>query len=88
MKHARPDYDLIQDPRGIIPADEPVMLFRAQDTYAIVALRAYLHKLTLENADPRMIEAIEEQIDRFAAWKRKKVPDLPVINPKQTVKAQ
>lgn len=31
MKHARLDYNRIQDPDGKIPEDEPVMLFRAQD---------------------------------------------------------
>ncbi len=31
MKHARADYDRIQDPAGKIPADEPVFLIRGQD---------------------------------------------------------
>ena len=34
MKHARTDYDRIQDPAGKIPADEPVFLLRAQDQTA------------------------------------------------------
>jgi hypothetical protein len=39
MKHARPDYDRIQDPAGRIPADEPVLLFRAQDKHAAAVAR-------------------------------------------------
>lgn len=39
MKHARPDYDRIQDPAGIIPEDEPVFLLRGQDRYAAPQLR-------------------------------------------------
>lgn len=31
MKHARKDYDRIQDPSGKIPEDEPVFMVRAQD---------------------------------------------------------
>lgn len=31
MKHAREDYNRIQDPEGKIPVNEPVMLFRGQD---------------------------------------------------------
>ena len=35
MKHARPDYnDRIVDTAGLIPDDEPVMLFRGQDRLA------------------------------------------------------
>lgn len=34
MKHARPDYNRIQDPAGLIPEDEPVFLLRGQDVLA------------------------------------------------------
>ena len=34
MKHARSDYDRIQDPDGKIPANEPVFLIRGQDVCA------------------------------------------------------
>jgi len=34
MKHARPDYDRIQDPAGLIPKYEPVFLLRGQDKLA------------------------------------------------------
>ena len=34
MIHARDDYNRIQDPAGLIPADEPVFLLRGQDPAA------------------------------------------------------
>lgn len=34
MKHAREDYNRIQDPAGLIPEDEPVFLLRGQDRFA------------------------------------------------------
>jgi hypothetical protein len=34
MRHARADYDRIQDPDGLIPQDEPVFLIRGQDRAA------------------------------------------------------
>lgn len=44
MKHAREDYDRIQDPDNKIPEDEPVFLLRAQDKTA-PAVVAYWAKL-------------------------------------------
>lgn len=41
MKHARDDYNRIQDPAGKIPADEPVFLLRARDKYAARAVLYY-----------------------------------------------
>ena len=44
MKHARADYDHIQDPTGHIPADEPVFLLRAGDMNAPNAVRHWAHQ--------------------------------------------
>ena len=45
MKHARPDYDRIQDPlaveKGGIPENEPVFLLRAQDRIAARVVRIW-----------------------------------------------
>jgi len=41
MKHARKDYDRIQDPDGKIPEDEPVFIVRAQDICAGDTVRAW-----------------------------------------------
>jgi hypothetical protein len=41
MKHARRDYNRIQDPAAQIPADEPVFLLRGQDPLAPSVVRNY-----------------------------------------------
>ena len=56
MKHARPDYDRIQDPlpvsEGGIPEDEPVFLLRAQDCIAarVVRIWAILQRAEISSA--------------------------------------
>ena len=77
MKHARADYDRIQDPAGLIPADEPVMLFRAQDKHFDRVLRFYRDILSLDRGDPKIIAAIDEHLIRADAWPVKKRPDMP-----------
>jgi hypothetical protein len=41
MLHARKDYSPIQDPRNLIPDDEPVFLLRGRDKHAPETLRFY-----------------------------------------------
>ena len=78
MKHARADYDRIQDPAGLIPEDEPVFLFRAQDKHFDRVLRFYRDIVAMDaKHDPKIITAIEEQLVRAEAWPVKKRPDMP-----------
>lgn len=90
MKHARPDYDHIQDPSGKIPADEPVMMFRGQDVFAPVALEAYAamcdamaSTMPLDAPGRQnlrdMATTVRVQINRMHRWQaehRAKMPDL------------
>lgn len=76
MKHARPDYDRIQDPAGEIPADEPVFLLRAQDQLACMAV-AYYASLCEQAQSPEVAALARAHAGRMAAWPKKKVPDLP-----------
>jgi hypothetical protein len=90
MKHARPDYDHIQDPTGKIPADEPVMMFRGQDIFAPVALEAYIAMCeamasTLPLNSPQrqslrdMATTVRVHISLMHKWQRDhkaKMPDL------------
>lgn len=48
MKHARKDYDRIQDPAGLIPDNEPVFLVRGQDKmgWIVCVVWAILHFIT------------------------------------------
>lgn len=80
MKHARADYDRIQDPDGKIPEDEPVFLLRAQDKFAAETLRYYAH-LVQHSRDPdgRIILATLKQADAMDAWPTHKTPDMPAL---------
>jgi len=77
LKHARADYDRIQDPAGLIPADEPVFLLRAQDKVAARTVRFWAQMVEAHGGDPAIILAARAQADRMDAWPKKKLPDLP-----------
>ena len=76
MKHARSDYNRIQDPAELIPDNEPVMLFRAQDKHFTSVLRFYRDIVAADNGDPRIITAINEHLILADDWPVKKSPDL------------
>jgi hypothetical protein len=77
MLHARKDYNRIQDPAGLIPADEPVFLLRAQDEVAARTVRYWAMALEARGGDPVIVEAARRQAQRMDAWPVKKMPDLP-----------
>lgn len=91
MKHARPDYQRIQDPAtddpsllgpGATPigADEPVMLFRAQDRHFCAVLAHYRARLQGDShASEDIIEAVSSHIREGREWQAVhgcKTPDL------------
>lgn len=79
MKHARPDYDRIQDPAGKIPDGEPVFLIRGQDLAAPAALRAYAMLAHENGASLDLINCVLEHVRRMEKWQReiaRKTPDL------------
>lgn len=76
MKHAREDYNRFQDPLGLIPEDEPVMIFRGQDRFATVALDAYVDVLRSEGVAEDVADAVERQSKAMSDWHVKKVPNL------------
>lgn len=80
MKHARPDYERIQDPAGLIPDDEPVFLIRGQDAAAPVAVAFYADAAEAYGADPTLVAAVLAHVEAMKEWQKKhgkKVPDLP-----------
>ncbi len=80
MKHARADYDRIQDPAGLIPADEPVFLIRGQDICALAALGAWIDEAVAYGAPTSIVEAARGHYSAIADWQAQhsaKVPDLP-----------
>ncbi len=72
MKHARDDYNRIQDPAGLIPEDEPVFLIRGQDKVGAAAVRAwaYLHQLNGGSDEPYLLAM--RQADKMEAWAKEK----------------
>jgi hypothetical protein len=79
MKHARPDYDRIQDPEGLIPDDEPVFLLRAQDRLAWHVVKIYAWTAELAGR-PEIADLCREHANKMKAWPVKKTPDLPGIS--------
>jgi len=81
MKHARKDYDPIQDPRtpqeGGIPPDEPVFLLRANDQLAAIAVDYWAALVASNGGDPEIVDSARQQANRMRAWPRKKMPDMP-----------
>lgn len=68
MKHARDDYNRIQDPAGKIPEDEPVFLLRGQDRAAPGAVRAYAEILESMGGDPVLVRQSRLQAQRMEIW--------------------
>lgn len=80
MKHARKDYNRIQDPAGLIPEDEPVFLLRGQDPLAPRLLNLWARELRLLNGDPKMAKLVEDQAKAMVKWQATHpyhLPDLP-----------
>ncbi len=80
MKHARQDYDRIQDPAGLIPADEPVFLLRAQDKFAAATLRYYASLVAAKGGSPGIVGATMTQAQLMDDWPKHKSPDMPALN--------
>jgi len=79
MKHARRDYQRIQDPLKKIPEDEPVFLLRAQDTLAAETVRFYAFLASSRGAQPLLIKNSMAQADAMEKWHIKKSPDMPEV---------
>lgn len=80
MKHARPDYNRIQDPADIIPEDQPVFLLRGQDALAPSLVKDWAIRLLAAGGDIKMAVMALEQSEAMREWQRtqaKKMPDLP-----------
>lgn len=79
MKHARADYDRIQDPAQLIPEDEPVFLLRGQDICAPRAVEVWAELAENMGAEPEIIRAARAQAKRMRKWQDGyfKVPDMP-----------
>ena len=77
MKHARKDYDRIQDPAGLIPDDEPVFLIRGQDAAGGAAVYAYAALLEDMGGSPEIVALAKQHAEAMRRWQTHKMPDLP-----------
>ena len=82
MKHARPDYNRIQDPMGLIEDDEPVFLLRAKDVAAPAAVEAWANLAKLAGADLFIVDTALGWAETMRQWQMKhgeKIPDMPLM---------
>lgn len=78
MKHARKDYDRIQDPAGKIPEDEPVFLIRGQDRLGAEIVLEWLQRYQeLNDCDPAVVAAVSVHLGKMTVWPKKKTADMP-----------
>lgn len=80
MKHARKDYNRIQDPAGLIPEDEPVFLLRGQDIVAPQTVEFWAQFAEEAGAAPDIVSAALRQAREMKNWQKEhgyKVPDMP-----------
>lgn len=89
MKHAREDYNRIQDPAGLIPENEPVFLLRAQDKHAPEVVAFWASLVHREGGDGEIANMAMRQSRAMKDWQHahgKKSPDLPDETVPQPVK--
>ena len=82
MKHARPDYNRIQDPTGIIPEAEPVFLIRGQDVAGPATVREWAFQAQRSGAKKEIVESAIKQAAAMLEWQREhgmKIPDMPEL---------
>lgn len=77
MIHARPDYNRIQDPFGLVPEDMPVFLLLGKDKHASATVRYWADRVELSGGDPEIVRLARNQADRMDALTEHKQPDLP-----------
>lgn len=80
MRHARKDYDRIQDPDNKIGEDEPVFLIRGQDISAPEVLRFWADENIRNGGDPVATKLTEEWADEMERWQLEnhcKPADMP-----------
>lgn len=69
MRHGRDEYEQIQDPAGVIAADEPVFLLRAKDLSAPEVIEAWAD-LAEEHGAPVRAAAAREWAQEFRVWQQ------------------
>lgn len=79
MKHAREDYDRIQDPLNLIGENEPVFLLRAKDKTAPSIVRAWAKEQIKQGSTDECIPVAFEWANKMEEWQKEngcKLSDL------------
>lgn len=81
MRHARRDYDGIQDRSGKILEDEPVFILRARDVNGPELVVSWAQQALEDGADPELCRRVAQWAEYMAEWRAEhgggKVPDTP-----------
>lgn len=80
MKHARKDYERIQDPTGLIPVDEPVFLIRAKDEVGPLTVDKWADYAEQAGASHGIVTHAREHAQLMRKWQREhgcQIPDMP-----------
>jgi len=81
MKHARSDYNCIQDPSGKIPDDEPVFLLRGKDICAPEIIERWAYVAGQAGASKTITDAALYQAQAMREYQQGlgecKIPDMP-----------
>ena len=80
MKHAREDYNRIQDPAALIAKDEPVFLIRGNDRVAPDVVDTWANLAEKVGANENIVMAARKHADLMRSWQAEngsKVPDMP-----------
>ncbi len=71
MKHAREDYNRIQDPENKIPEDEPVFLLRGQDITAPAIIRMWAQAQRQNpKASKEIVMLAEQHANKMEEWQK------------------
>lgn len=82
MKHSRIDYEPIQAPVDLIPADEPVFLLRATDIVAPSAIEAWAAMAENAGASKEVVQSARDHaavMREYGKTHGRKVPDMPGV---------
>ena len=54
----------------LVPDDEPVLMFRAQDKLTPLVLEQYRKLLKENNPDSQALQQLDEEIDKIKKWQK------------------
>ena len=76
MRHARLDYERIQDPENKIPSEEPVFLLRGQDKVGPFVCRVWALANALTGGEIRASKLVWWHAQAMKRWPKKKSCDI------------